>query len=124
VRSQPSILILLKSFRYLRAVEQRLHESEAVLGILLSVPDPQLQNVISGVNEDPFGKKIIDRVHSGAFGPGGRGRGRSISNGSVGDGGGVAIMGLGMANPTGGGSGVAGGAAAGTAGPWDQSGGI
>jgi hypothetical protein len=122
VRIQPPILILLKSFRYLRAVEQRLHESEAVLGILLSVPDPQLQNVISGVNEDPFGKKIIDRVHSGAFGPGGRGRGRST--GSVGDGGGVGVMGLGMASSTGAGSGAASGAAAGAAGPWNQNGGI
>jgi hypothetical protein len=87
--------------RYLRAAEQRLYEVEAVIGILLSVPDPRLQDVISSVNKDPFGKMILDRVNDGAFGPGGRGLGPSDANRDIGEGGGVGVMGRGIADSTG-----------------------
>lgn len=54
-------------------MENRLHEVEALLGILLSIPDNRAVTVLSDIAEDPFAKKIIERVNHSPFGPLGRG---------------------------------------------------
>jgi hypothetical protein len=54
---------------YLRIIESRLHECEAVLGILLSVPEPGVHQVLSTMSQDPFSHRIIQRVKECPFGP-------------------------------------------------------
>jgi hypothetical protein len=56
------------AYSYLRIVESRLHECEAVLGILLSLPEPGVRQVISNVSQDPFSHRVIQHVQESPFG--------------------------------------------------------
>ncbi|KZS87499.1 hypothetical protein SISNIDRAFT_460793 [Sistotremastrum niveocremeum HHB9708] len=58
--------------RYLHTVERRLHEVQAVLGIILAHPGPQVQSLISELCRDDYAATIIARVNQSAFGPAGR----------------------------------------------------
>jgi hypothetical protein len=57
---------------YLHAVETRCHDVEAVLGILLDLPDQRAISLLSELYEDPYVRKVFDQVNASAFGPLGR----------------------------------------------------
>jgi hypothetical protein len=57
---------------YIRAIEQRWHQVEALLGAIIQCPDPQVQNIIGVLREDHLSREIIDRVDNGPYGPSGR----------------------------------------------------
>jgi hypothetical protein len=61
-----------RSNRYLHTVESRLHEVEALLGILLSIPDNRAATVLADIAEDKYAKQIMDRVNRSQFGHLGR----------------------------------------------------
>ena len=46
--------------------------AEALLGVLISLPDANLQRLLSVVAMDPQAHEILSRVNHGAFGPSGR----------------------------------------------------
>ena len=46
-----------------------MHALEAVLGVLLSIPDPHLQEIIRTLNQDELFDTIITKVVSSPFGP-------------------------------------------------------
>ncbi|KZT38829.1 hypothetical protein SISSUDRAFT_1046430 [Sistotremastrum suecicum HHB10207 ss-3] len=54
---------------YLHAVETRLHEVEATLGLMQSLPDARVQSILEDLRQDPYAKSILDRVNNSAFGP-------------------------------------------------------
>lgn len=58
--------------RYLNAVETRLHEVEALLGILVSLPDSRATSLLSELSQDAFARDILSRVNHSPFGPIGR----------------------------------------------------
>jgi len=58
---------------YLHSLESRSHDAEAVLGILLSVPDQRATGLLSELSKDPFVQSVLDQVNNSAFGPRGRG---------------------------------------------------
>ncbi|EJD03824.1 uncharacterized protein FOMMEDRAFT_19176, partial [Fomitiporia mediterranea MF3/22] len=53
---------------YISAIEQRLHQVEAVLGAIINANDPRSQEVISALKTDDIAKEIIDRVDHGPYG--------------------------------------------------------
>ncbi len=53
-------------------MEQRLRETDAIIGILLSVPDPNLQRILAYLAQDPFSARTLARVNDSPFGPVGR----------------------------------------------------
>jgi len=57
---------------YLRTVESRLHEMEATLGLIQSIPDLNVQSLLEDISQDPYAKHILDRVRQSPFGPDGR----------------------------------------------------
>ena len=57
---------------YIDAIEARLHQTEALLGIILATRDPRAQNLIRDIAKDPLAKEIIDRVDQSAYGVQGR----------------------------------------------------
>jgi len=48
---------------------QRLHEQEALIGVLLSLPDPQVRDVFVALSQDSFGGSVLTQVMDGAYGP-------------------------------------------------------
>jgi len=54
---------------YLHLVETRMHELEAVLGVILSLPEPALQQVLQSLLQDDFARGILSHVASSPFGP-------------------------------------------------------
>jgi len=54
---------------YLQLVEMRMHELEAVLGVLLSHPDPHHRQILSTLCQDAFANGVITNVANGPFGP-------------------------------------------------------
>lgn len=46
--------------------------AEALLGVLLSLPDQHLQHIFTSLSQDPEAKEILARVDHSAFGPSGR----------------------------------------------------
>lgn len=57
---------------YIRAIEQRWHQVEALLGAILQCSDPQVQNIVSTLREDDLSREILHRVDNGPYGPSGR----------------------------------------------------
>ena len=72
VRADFHPVILYRVFRYIHTVETQLHEVEALLGILLSIPDNRAVTVLADIAEDSFARHIIERVNRSQFGPMGR----------------------------------------------------
>ncbi|KAI0640400.1 fungal-specific transcription factor domain-containing protein [Trametes meyenii] len=60
---------------YIDAIEARLHQTEALIGILLSSKDSRAKSVLEDLAEDPLAKEIITRVDNSPYGFKGRSRG-------------------------------------------------
>ncbi|KAI0824538.1 fungal-specific transcription factor domain-containing protein [Trametes gibbosa] len=60
---------------YIDAIEARLHQTEALIGILLSSKDSRAKSVLDDLAEDPLAKEIIGRVDNSPYGFKGRSRG-------------------------------------------------
>jgi len=59
---------------YLNLVENRVHGLEAIIGVLLSNPNPAIRSTFGALNQDPFASDVISQVANGPFGP------RAIAN--------------------------------------------
>jgi hypothetical protein len=59
-------------FRYLHALENRLQGAEAILGVIVSLPDSHIQRILNTLSADPEAGEVLSRVNHGAFGPAGR----------------------------------------------------
>ncbi|KAF9563839.1 hypothetical protein CPC08DRAFT_721409 [Agrocybe pediades] len=59
---------------YIDAIEARLHQTEALLGIMLATPDPRAQSLLRDIGKDPLAKEIISRVDNSPYGTKGRKR--------------------------------------------------
>lgn len=53
---------------YINAIEQRLHQVEAIFGVLVSSRDERTQSVINDLRKDPMASEIISRVDVGPYG--------------------------------------------------------
>ncbi|KAF4607868.1 hypothetical protein EYR40_000204 [Pleurotus pulmonarius] len=62
---------------YIDAIEARLHQTEALLGIVLSSSDERAQTLLHDLSQDPLAKEIIKRVDNSPYGCQGRKRGDS-----------------------------------------------
>lgn len=49
-----------------------MHELEAILGVMLSVPDPSVRERFRTLSRDPFARGIMTRLNKNPFGPQGR----------------------------------------------------
>ncbi|KAG6848569.1 hypothetical protein H0H93_015837, partial [Arthromyces matolae] len=59
---------------YIDAIEARLHQTEALLGIMISSHDVRAQSLLRDIAKDPLAKEIINRVDNSAYGVKGRKR--------------------------------------------------
>lgn len=50
-------------------MEAQLHSVEAVLGVILSIPDPAVREQIRALYSDPYAEAVLNRVEGGSFGP-------------------------------------------------------
>jgi len=57
---------------YLRSLESRCYAAEAVLGILISLPDQRATDLLTELSDDRFVQNVLDQVNRGAFGLRGR----------------------------------------------------
>ncbi|KAL7282688.1 hypothetical protein ACG7TL_004162 [Trametes sanguinea] len=57
---------------YILALERRLHQVEALLGTIIGSDDPRARSLIQDLSRDRLANHIINKVHVGPFGPGGR----------------------------------------------------
>jgi hypothetical protein len=55
--------------RYLNLVETRVHGLEAIIGVLLSSPNPAMRGTLDTLSEDPFASTVLLRVANGSYGP-------------------------------------------------------
>ncbi|KAL5518809.1 hypothetical protein ACEPAH_492 [Sanghuangporus vaninii] len=53
---------------YISAIEQRLHQVEAVLGAIINSKDAKSQEITSALRTDDIAREIIDRVDRGPYG--------------------------------------------------------
>ena len=60
------------SSRYLSALESRLHEAEALLGVIISSNDIRAKTLVFDLAKDSLASTIIKRVTESVFGPIGR----------------------------------------------------
>ncbi|KAI0088316.1 fungal-specific transcription factor domain-containing protein [Irpex rosettiformis] len=60
---------------YIDAIEARLHQTEALVGILLASKDSRAKSLLEDLSEDSLAKEIIDRVNNSPYGHKGRKRG-------------------------------------------------
>ncbi|KAL6306894.1 fungal-specific transcription factor domain-containing protein [Sparassis latifolia] len=68
---------------YIDAIEARLHQTEALIGILLGSKDSRARTVLEDLStEDPLAKEIIDRVDNSPYGHKGRSRGAEATGSS------------------------------------------
>jgi hypothetical protein len=58
--------------RYLSALESRLHEAEALLGVIISSNDMRAKTLVFDLAKDSLANTIIKRVTHSVFGPIGR----------------------------------------------------
>lgn len=70
----PSCQLIRCSFhkRYLSALESRLHEAEALLGVIISSNDMRAKTLVFDLAKDSLANTIIKRVTHSVFGPIGR----------------------------------------------------
>ncbi|PFH48929.1 hypothetical protein AMATHDRAFT_195711 [Amanita thiersii Skay4041] len=59
---------------YIDAIEARLHQTEALLGIMLSSSDGRAKSLLRDLAKDPLAKEIINRVDNSPYGVKGRKR--------------------------------------------------
>ncbi|KAF5384170.1 hypothetical protein D9615_003165 [Tricholomella constricta] len=59
---------------YIDAIEARLHQTEALLGIMISASDSRAQSLLRDISKDPLAKEIINRVDNSPYGVKGRKR--------------------------------------------------
>ncbi|KAG6817027.1 hypothetical protein H0H87_000651 [Tephrocybe sp. NHM501043] len=59
---------------YIDAIEARLHQTEALLGIMISSGDIRAQSLLRDIGKDPLAKEIISRVDNSPYGVKGRKR--------------------------------------------------
>jgi len=57
---------------YIDAIEARLHQTEALVGIMLASRDPRAQSLLRDIARDPFAHEIIARVDASPYGVKGR----------------------------------------------------
>ncbi|KAH7101246.1 fungal-specific transcription factor domain-containing protein [Auriculariales sp. MPI-PUGE-AT-0066] len=57
---------------YIDAIESRLHQLEALLGIIISSQDTRAQSLVEDLSQDTLARDIIARVDNSPFGPRGR----------------------------------------------------
>jgi len=50
-------------------MESRCHAVEAVLGILLGLPDQRAVSLLTELTEDPYLRSVVLQVNASAFGP-------------------------------------------------------
>ncbi|KIL66147.1 hypothetical protein M378DRAFT_75687 [Amanita muscaria Koide BX008] len=67
---------------YIDAIEARLHQTEALLGILISASDSRAQTLLRDLAKDPLAREIINRVDNSPYGV--KGRKRDDSGGNTG----------------------------------------
>ena len=60
------------ALRYILALERRLHQVEALLGTIIGSDDPRARSLVQDLSRDKLASHIIQKVHVGPFGPGGR----------------------------------------------------
>ncbi|TFK29468.1 hypothetical protein FA15DRAFT_752599 [Coprinopsis marcescibilis] len=65
---------------YIDAIEARLHQTEALVGIMLATKDPRARSLLEDMSKDPLGKEIINRVDNSPYGV--KGRKRDVNPGS------------------------------------------
>jgi len=54
---------------YSNLVENRVHGLEAIVGVLLSSPNPAMRNALGTLKEDPFASNFLSQVANGPYGP-------------------------------------------------------
>lgn len=59
---------------YLKMVETRLYEAEAIIGVLQSLPVEGVQSVLREMGRDQLAGRVLERIAHTAFGPFGRGQ--------------------------------------------------
>ncbi|KAI0340338.1 hypothetical protein BDW22DRAFT_1430945 [Trametopsis cervina] len=64
---------------YIDAIEARLHQTEALVGIMLASKDSRAKSLLEDLSEDKLAKEIIDRVNNSPYGHKGRKRGGAAS---------------------------------------------
>ncbi|KAL0576702.1 hypothetical protein V5O48_005269 [Marasmius crinis-equi] len=57
---------------YIHAIEQRWHQVESLLGVILQCPDPRVRSVVADLRQDELARDILMRVDMGPYGPSGR----------------------------------------------------
>lgn len=57
---------------YIDAIEARLHQTEALVGIMLATKDPRAASLLQDMAKDPLAKEIINRVDNSPYGVKGR----------------------------------------------------
>ncbi|EJD52017.1 hypothetical protein AURDEDRAFT_158861 [Auricularia subglabra TFB-10046 SS5] len=57
---------------YIDAIESRLHQLEALLGIIIASSDSRAQSLVDDLSQDTLAREIIARVDNSPFGPKGR----------------------------------------------------
>ncbi|KAI0650838.1 hypothetical protein C8Q79DRAFT_408501 [Trametes meyenii] len=57
---------------YILTLERRLHQVEALLGTIIGSDDPRARSLVQDLSRDKLASHIINKVHVGPFGPGGR----------------------------------------------------
>lgn len=53
---------------YINAIEQRLHQVEAILGAIIQSTDARSRGIVADLKTDPIAREIINRVDSGPYG--------------------------------------------------------
>lgn len=56
----------------MRALEERCHAVESLVGILLSIPDKRAVSLLSELSEHPYARGVLETVNNSAFGMRGR----------------------------------------------------
>lgn len=57
---------------YIHAIEQRWHQVESLLGVILQCSDPRVQSIVADLRQDELAREILNRVDHGPYGPSGR----------------------------------------------------
>lgn len=60
---------------YIDAIEARLHQTEALIGVMLAYNDDRVRSIFEDLSQDPFAREIIKRVNNSPYGVKGRKQG-------------------------------------------------
>lgn len=53
---------------YINAIEQRLHQVEAIFGVIVGARSDRVQSIIKDLRKDPIASEVISRVEAGPYG--------------------------------------------------------